>query len=92
MRDIVLALLAASGLAVVGAAPAAAVGTQYPFCMQGRTVPGLSDCSYTSYEQCAATASGRLLYCINNPYFDPGVRYYPGSHRGRRVRPVHPVY
>jgi Protein of unknown function (DUF3551) len=92
MRNIVLALLAASGLAVVGAAPAAAVGTQYPFCMQGRTVPGLSDCSYASYEQCAATASGRLLYCIDNPYFDPGLRYHPSRHRGPHVRPVHPVY
>jgi hypothetical protein len=92
MRNIVLALLATGGLAALGTVPAAAVGTHYPFCMQGRERPGLSDCTYTSYEQCAATASGRFLYCIENPYFDPGVRYYPSRHRGRRVRPVHPDY
>ena len=35
MRNLVLALLSAGGLAMVGAAPAEAVGTRYPFCIQG---------------------------------------------------------
>ena len=35
MRNVVLALLSAGGLAMVGAAPAEAVGTRYPFCIQG---------------------------------------------------------
>ena len=35
MRRVILALLAASGLAALGAAPAEAVGTRYPFCLQG---------------------------------------------------------
>jgi hypothetical protein len=64
MRDIALALLAASGLAMAGSAPAEAVGTRYPYCIQGQTYPGLSNCTFTSYEQCQATASGRTLYCI----------------------------
>ena len=58
MRNIVLALLAASGLALVGTAPAEAIGTRYPFCLQGDDSPGLSNCSFTSYQQCQATASG----------------------------------
>jgi hypothetical protein len=68
MRSLVLALLAASGAAVV-AAPAQAVGTRYPFCIQGDAYPGLSNCTFTSYEQCKATASGRYLSCIENPYY-----------------------
>ncbi|QDW38548.1 DUF3551 domain-containing protein [Bradyrhizobium sp. KBS0727] len=65
----ILVLLAASGLAALGAAPAAAVGTRYPFCIQGDDQPGLSNCTFTSYEQCQATASGRRLWCIANPYY-----------------------
>jgi len=59
MRNVVLALLAAGGLAMVGSAPAEAVGTRYPFCLQGDEHPGLSNCTFTSYEQCQASASGR---------------------------------
>ena len=90
MRNVALALLAASGLAMVGSAPAEAVGTRYPFCMQGNDAPGLSDCSYTSYAQCQATASGRNLYCIENPYYNPSGGYNPGAYRRPPVRSVYP--
>ena len=90
MRNLVLALAAAGGLAVAGSAPAEAVGTRYPFCMQGDEAPALSDCRYTSYEQCAATASGRFLYCMENPYYSPGD---PRGYRSRhRVRSAYPAY
>ena len=69
MRKAILAVLAASALAALGAAPAEAVGTRYPFCLQGDEYPGLSYCTFTSYEQCQATASGRFLSCIANPYY-----------------------
>jgi hypothetical protein len=69
MRSLILALLAASGAAFVVASPAHAVGTRYPFCIQGGEFPGLSNCTFTSYEQCKATASGRYLTCIANPYY-----------------------
>ena len=69
MRRAILAALTASGLAALFAAPAEAVGTRYPFCIQGNEYPGLSNCTFTSYEQCQATASGRFLTCIANPYF-----------------------
>jgi hypothetical protein len=95
MRHVVLALLAAGGLAMVGSAPAEAVGTRYPFCIQGDEYPGLSNCTFTSYEQCQATASGRLLYCIENPFYnaggDPGGGD-PRGNRGPRVRSVYPSY
>ena len=69
MRHALILLLASAGLAAFQAAPAQAVGTRYPFCIQGDEQPGLSNCTFTSYEQCAATASGRRLYCIPNPYY-----------------------
>ena len=92
MRNVVLALLAAAGLAVAGSAPASAVGARYPFCIQGDEQPGLSNCTFTSYEQCQATASGRRLSCIANPYYNPGNDAYPRADRGPRVRSVYPSY
>jgi hypothetical protein len=92
MRYVVLALLAAGGLAMVGTAPAEAVGSRYPFCIQGNEHPGLSNCTYTSYEQCQAAASGRFLYCVENPFYDRGGPD-PRAYRGRRhVRSVYPSY
>lgn len=90
MRNLVLALLAASGLAIVAAAPAEAVGTRHPYCIQGEEYPGLSNCTYDSYEQCAATASGRFLYCIANPYF-AGYAAEQRPYRSRRGAP-YPYY
>ena len=67
MRRAILVFLTASGLAILGGAPAEAVGTRYPFCITGPEQPGLSNCTFTSYEQCQATASGRQLWCVENP-------------------------
>lgn len=72
MRLAIQFLAAVGGLAALGASPAEAVGTRYPFCIQGPDQPGLSNCTFTSYEQCQATASGRRLYCIQNPYYAGG--------------------
>jgi Protein of unknown function (DUF3551) len=92
MRGAVLALLAAVGLALVGSTPAGAVGTSYPFCIQGDEYPGLSNCTFTSYEQCQATASGRNLQCIENPYYTGGRDPDPGANRGPRARSIYPSY
>jgi Protein of unknown function (DUF3551) len=72
MRHAILLLAAVSGIAALGTQPAEAVGTRYPFCLQGDEFPGLSNCTFVSYEQCAATASGRLLTCVANPYYAGG--------------------
>ena len=68
MRNAMLAmavLLAAGAATIAGSGPAAA--RDYPWCIQGGGwgVPG--DCSYRSYAQCMASASGRGLYCNVNP-------------------------
>jgi Protein of unknown function (DUF3551) len=86
MRSIFLALLAAGGL-VAGLTPAGAVGVRYPFCLQGDEFPGLSNCTFTSYQQCQASASGRFLYCVANPYYAGG-----DAPRVYRERPPPPGY
>jgi len=45
--------------------PAAA--HDYPWCAQGKGVGVPGDCSYQTYGQCMASASGRNLYCNVNP-------------------------
>jgi hypothetical protein len=89
MRGMFLAL-AAAGLALAGSAPAHAVGTRYPVCIQGNDYPGLSGCYFTSFQQCQATASGRFLTCIANPYYGGGGE--PGGYRERRPPPGYPRY
>jgi len=62
---IIAALLAAGAATLAGSTPAAAI--DYPWCVQGRGVGIPGDCSYTSYAQCMASASGRGLSCNVNP-------------------------
>ena len=88
MRRVFLVLLAAGGLALAGTAPAGAVGSRYPFCLQGNDSPGLSNCTFTSYQQCQASASGRFLYCVANPFYAGGGE--PGAYRERRPPPGYP--
>ncbi|WP_074123096.1 DUF3551 domain-containing protein [Bradyrhizobium sp. AS23.2] len=49
--------------------PARAFGTHHAFCLTGDEWPGLTNCTFDSYAQCQASASGRALTCIANPYF-----------------------
>src|SRR5437588_13048237 len=68
MRKLVLAIMALTVTGVVTlalSAPAAAY--DYPWCVQGRGVGIPGDCSYQTYAQCEASASGRALYCGSNP-------------------------
>lgn len=85
MRNTTMAMLAvlAAGVATLAAsAPAAAY--DYPWCVQGRGVGIPGDCSYQTYAQCMASASGRALYCNINPRAafarQPRDRRYPGYH------------
>ena len=68
MRKLILTMVAlsAAGVATLAtSAPAAAY--DYPWCVQGRGVGIPGDCSYQTYGQCQASASGRGLYCNSNP-------------------------
>src|SRR5476649_1407303 len=70
MRNIFLALLAASGFEMSGPASAQTAATQYPFCIQGVDNPGYSGCSFNSLQACQAAASGTEAECITNPWYN----------------------
>jgi hypothetical protein len=91
MRDLTFALPAAGGLAFLSTVRAEAAGTRYPFCVQGREYPGLSSCTFASYAQCRATASGRLLHCAENPCYNRGGDVDPRGYRGPRAKSVYPL-
>jgi hypothetical protein len=61
-----LSLLTASLYSSCGSAQ---VSTQYPFCLQGEDYPGWSNCSFISFQQCQASASGTSDECMANPWY-----------------------
>ena len=80
MRRAVWALMAVGIFAVFDAAPVAAGGM--PFCIQGCDF-GAGDCSFATYQQCLATASGRDASCAANPYFSANPEMRPRMSRRR---------
>jgi len=88
MRKSVFAMLSAGALALISIWPAHAVGTRHAFCLQGYEYPALSYCPFDTYEQCLATASGRNLECVANPFYDgPSNDPYAYQNRGRPFPP-----
>ena len=80
-----LALLAIGLLSSFGASPAAA--EDGAFCINGFNYDGgLGDCSYSSYAQCQATASGTANTCLANPYYHAKVETQPDRPRPSRRR------
>lgn len=70
MAKFFLGALAACAVAAIGMVPDAARARDYPFCIKGGGYDGsVGDCSFDSYEQCRATASGRDNYCDANPFY-----------------------
>jgi hypothetical protein len=69
-------------------APSAAQARDYPYCIKGEYYDsGVGDCSFDTYQQCLATASGRRAYCDVNPFYrfledDPAA--YPDARRTYR--------
>ena len=83
MRRAIWALAIFGSASAMGVLPAAS--RDYPFCIKGCDYgAGLGDCSFSSYQQCQATASGRLAYCSANPYFSANAEL--PSNRGHQSR------
>ena len=66
MRTLFLALATSATIFVASVAPV--VASEYRYCLQGDDYAGAGDCEFTSYLQCQASASGRMAYCVANPY------------------------
>ena len=68
MRTLFLALATSATVFATGVTEVAA--GDYHYCIQGDDFPGgAGDCSFASYQQCQATASGRTAYCGANLRF-----------------------
>jgi hypothetical protein len=68
MHKTILAVAAFGAFCAIAAAPAGA--SEYPFCIKGCDFgAGRGDCSFSTYQQCQATASGRDATCAANPAF-----------------------
>ncbi|OPZ00681.1 hypothetical protein A5906_21270 [Bradyrhizobium sacchari] len=91
MRRTQLALLTLGATILAGVvtvAPAAA--GDYPWCAQGGEYDYPGECAYSTYGQCLASVSGRLLYCGPNPRSAYGQQRVPPPRPPRRTRPVAP--
>ena len=67
------------GCAFIASAALPAAAGNYPFCIKGCDFgSGLGDCSFSSYEQCQASASGRVASCERNPSFSARAELQPG--------------
>src|SRR5215813_1099441 len=63
-------VLVAATVLPAAAATAQRYDPKYPVCMHVWKVDGdYIDCSFTSWDQCRATASGRSAMCLDNPYW-----------------------
>jgi len=83
MRRALLALLVSCAASATVATAASA--RDYPYCIRGCDFgAGLGDCSFTSYQQCQASASGRVATCAENPYFSAKAEL--AADRGRMSR------
>jgi hypothetical protein len=85
MRNFLMAAFAGGALAAIGMVPDASA-REYPFCIKGDIyASSAGDCSFNTYQQCQATASGRRAYCDVNPFYgDREARIAPPRqpHRG----------
>ena len=85
MRVLLLAAVAVGAVVSIGTMSTSAQARDYPFCIKGdHYLGGLGDCSFDTYQQCQATASGRRAYCDANPYFGFSDRAR-GAYSGRRL-------
>ena len=85
MPRIFQALMLGCAVSAIGTLTAAA--RDYPFCIKGCDFgSGRGDCSFSSYQQCQASASGRDAYCDANPYFNANAELQPDRTRQSRRR------
>jgi hypothetical protein len=68
MRTILLSLVTSAILFSTGVSPAAA--GNYAYCIHGEEYAATGDCSFSTFAQCQATASGRAAYCGANGSLD----------------------
>lgn len=69
MRRIIFSALAAVSIMTIWAPSSPALARDYKYCLQGRQQGYPGDCSFNSFAQCKATASGTESDCGINPRY-----------------------
>jgi hypothetical protein len=72
MRVAIIGLLALAGATLVASPQPASAQFSFfnkRFCAQGYGFGRTPDCSYNTWEQCRAAASGNGAYCTENPNY-----------------------
>jgi hypothetical protein len=83
MQTLFLALATSAIVFTTGTAHVPVSENRY--CIQGDEFQGgAGECSFTTFQQCQATASGRLAYCGTNPSFSNVVQPDRRSHHRQR--------
>jgi hypothetical protein len=84
MRLALIALGAVLTIAAAGAGRAEESFFNKRYCTMGGSdnSGGMADCSFSTWEQCRAAASGLARYCTENPYWKPD-----GADGSQRPRP-----
>jgi hypothetical protein len=86
MRNFLLTVVIAGTMAAIGTTPSPVQARDYPFCIKGdRFLPPTGDCSFDTYEQCQATASGLRAHCDVNPFYA-----YPSRAYRKNPQVAHP--
>jgi hypothetical protein len=82
LATMTLTAVGVAGLAI--STPAAA--HDYAYCLQSEEIGIPGDCSYSSYAQCMASASGRNASCNVNPRVAFGTPQYRRGYRSPYYR------
>ena len=79
-------ILAGAAIVLVTPVTAQRYDPAYPACLQrwGQAGATTIDCSYSSLDQCRATASGLSATCYANPYWPQAHQASRGSTLGKR--------
>jgi len=93
MRNFLLAAVAVVAVVSIGMTPTPVQARDYPFCIKGDGYESsVGDCSFDTYEQCLATASGRRAYCDVNPFYAYPNYAYPKKPDVAHPRKPHGQY
>lgn len=87
MRSLLIAAATAASLTGFAASSTPAAAWDYPYCLRGAQPGYPGNCSFVSYGQCRAAASGTNSYCDINPRFAYGGASYAPADQWRAPPP-----
>ncbi|HEY0218437.1 MAG TPA: DUF3551 domain-containing protein [Afipia sp.] len=83
MKKLTIGVAAIGLTALAASVPSQAQARNYKYCLYQDRMGG-GDCSFVSYEQCRASASGRIADCRINPMWAYGGQDQPVKKKHRR--------